>query len=68
MIKGNFSKDNEIDEIQCNYNSQSGKIVKKNQVKYKRFSEHIGDYPVIIISPTDSNLILESVGDIIITG
>ena len=59
MIKGNFSKDNEIDEIQCNYNSQSGKIVKKNQVKYKRFSEHIGDYPVIIISPTDSNLILE---------
>ena len=29
------------------------------QKKYKRFSEHIGRFPIIIISPTDTNLILE---------
>ena len=38
---------------------RGGKIIKKNKKKYKRFSEHIGQYPAIIISPTDSNLILE---------
>ena len=59
MIKGNFSKNNNSDEIQCNYNNSSGKILKKNSKKYKKFSEHIGEYPIIIISPTDTNLILE---------
>ena len=59
MLKGLFNKDNIEDEIQCNFNVGVGKVVKKNQKRYKRFSEHIGQYPVIIISPTDSNLIIE---------
>ena len=25
--------------------------------KYKRFSDHIGNFPVVFISPTDTNLI-----------
>ena len=59
IVKGNFNNQDKDDEIQCNFNIGSGKIIKKNQKKYKRFSEHIGQYPIIIISPTDSNLILE---------
>jgi DNA replication and repair protein RecF len=59
MLKGNFNNEDQDDEILCNFNIGSGKIIKKNQKKYKRFSEHIGQYPIIIISPTDSNLILE---------
>ena len=27
--------------------------------KYKRFSDHIGNYPVVFVSPTDINLINE---------
>ena len=59
MIKGNFIKNENNEEIQCNFDNNSGKIIKKNKKKYKKFSEHIGQYPIIIISPTDSNLILE---------
>ena len=59
MLKGNFTKQETTDEIQCNLKKGEGKVLKKNQKKYKRFSEHIGQYPSVIISPTDSNLILE---------
>ncbi len=59
MLKGNFTKKDTTDEIQCNLKQGEGKVLKKNQKKYKRFSEHIGQYPIVIISPTDSNLILE---------
>ncbi|MGY8980020.1 MAG: DNA replication/repair protein RecF [Flavobacteriales bacterium] len=59
MIRGSFIKDENNDEIQCNFDNKAGKIIKINKKKYKKFSEHIGEYPVIIISPTDSNLILE---------
>ena len=59
MIKGLFSNDEDIDEIICNYSLSKGKILKKNKKKYSRFSDHIGSYPIIIISPTDSNLITE---------
>ena len=59
MLKGNFTKQETTDEIQCNLKEGEGKVLKKNQKKYKRFSEHIGQFPSVIISPTDSNLILE---------
>lgn len=59
MLKGNFEKQDSSDEIQCNLKEGDGKVLKRNQKKYKRFSEHIGQFPAVIISPTDTNLILE---------
>ena len=59
MLKGQFEKDVGISEIQCNLVEGVGKNISKNNKKYKRFSEHIGEFPIIIISPTDTNLILE---------
>ena len=59
MLKGIFTKGETTDEIQCNLKEIEGKILKCNGKKYKRFSEHIGKFPVVIISPTDTNLILE---------
>ena len=59
MLKGVFSKNNTEYDIQCNVINGEGKSIKYNQKKYKRFSDHIGKFPVIIISPTDTNLILE---------
>jgi DNA replication and repair protein RecF len=59
MIKGTFKKDGNESEIQCNLKEGEGKNIRKNNKKYKRFSEHIGQFPIIIISPTDTNLILE---------
>ena len=59
MLKGIFSKEEKEIEVQCNVKDGAGKIISYNQKKYKRFSEHIGRFPIIIISPTDTNLILE---------
>ena len=59
MLKGVFKKGETTDEIQCNLKEIDGKILKCNGRKYKRFSEHIGRFPIVIISPTDTNLILE---------
>jgi len=59
MLKGSFTKGETTDEIQCNVKEGEGKVLKCNSKKYKRFSEHIGKFPVVIISPTDTNLILE---------
>lgn len=36
------------------------KIVKKNGKQYSRISEHIGQYPIVMVSPFDTNLINES--------
>ncbi|MCH1547513.1 MAG: DNA replication and repair protein RecF, partial [Flavobacteriaceae bacterium] len=35
------------------------KIIKRNNKKYEKFSEHIGLLPLVIISPSDRNLIAE---------
>ena len=59
MLKGVFEKEGKYSEIQCNYKEQEGKSVQMNKKKYKRFSDHIGKFPIVIISPTDTNLILE---------
>ena len=59
MLKGVFEKIKNTSEIQCSLKDGETKNIKKNKKKYKRFSEHIGKFPVIIISPTDTNLILE---------
>ena len=59
MLKGTFDKDGDTAEIQCNLKEGEGKRMQKNNKRYSRFSEHIGQFPIIIISPTDTNLILE---------
>ena len=58
-IKGNFIKNDDEYELICSLSKKTKKSVKINSKKYKRFSDHIGKFPVVIISPTDSNLIIE---------
>ena len=59
VLKGQFDSNDETIEIQCNMQKGEGKVLKRNQKRYKRFSDHIGSFPLIIISPTDTNLIIE---------
>lgn len=60
VLKGAFMKDQEQFDIQCSFQKGEQKILKNNGKKYKRFSDHVGNFPIIVISPTDSNLILDS--------
>ena len=59
-IKGSFEKKENLSEIVCNVKDGSSKSLKNNEKKYKRFSDHIGNYPVVFISPTDTNLIYDN--------
>jgi DNA replication and repair protein RecF len=61
IIDGTFARDdNDIDDrIYCAFQKQRQKVMKKNGKEYQRLSEHIGRYPVVMISPADSALISE---------
>lgn len=53
--------DNEKDNIiKIQQSKESKKIIKKNEKTYERLSDHIGFLPSVMISPYDSNLILDS--------
>lgn len=56
-IEGSFKKDENEDLIFCAVQNSKGKILKRNSKTYERISEHIGQYPLVMISPYDSDLI-----------
>ncbi len=63
-VKGSFIDELEnLNEIICYYDNVNRKVVKKNQKKYKKFSDHIGSFPSVFITPTDLKLI-EGTSDI----
>ncbi len=59
MIEGNFTNDDSEEHIVCSYKKGQKKIIKKNGKIYERFSDHIGSIPLVIISPSDRDLIVE---------
>jgi len=56
-IKGDFHREEKEEEILCGFKNGSGKYLKKNQKKYRRFSEHIGFIPLVVVTPSDISLI-----------
>jgi len=56
-IKGDFYREEKHEEILCGYKKGSGKYLKKNQKKYRRFSQHIGFIPLVVVTPSDISLI-----------
>lgn len=56
-LEGNFQKNDSEDLIFCAVQHSKGKILKRNAKTYDRISEHIGMYPLVMISPYDSDLI-----------
>jgi len=59
IINGTFVSDYEEDQIYCAFQKQKQKVLKKNGKEYQRLSDHVGKYPVVMISPADSALISE---------
>ncbi|MBJ04672.1 MAG: DNA replication and repair protein RecF [Flavobacteriales bacterium] len=57
MIKGEFfNQEKQELDINCSYTNKK-KVLKFNNKKYDKLSNHIGKIPLIIITPIDSNLI-----------
>ena len=59
MVEGEFEKDGKTEKIVCSFKKGTKKVIKRNGKAYEKFSEHIGFLPLVIISPSDRDLILE---------
>jgi DNA replication and repair protein RecF len=59
IIQGSFVRDEEEDSIFCSFHKQKQKNLKRNGKEYPKLSDHVGRYPVVMISPADSALIIE---------
>lgn len=59
IIQGNFVREDEENNIFCSFHKQKQKILKRNGKEYHKLSDHVGRYPVVMISPADNALIIE---------
>ena len=59
VIDGEFEKNNRAEQIVCSIKKGAKKVLKRNGKIYEKFSEHIGFIPLVIISPSDIDLITE---------
>ncbi len=59
VLEGAFEKEGREEMIVCSFKKGAKKVLKRNGKVYDRISEHIGQVPLVIISPADRDLILE---------
>ncbi len=60
MVEGDYLMEEErLETIVCSLKKGTKKVVKRNGKAYDKFSDHIGNYPLVIISPSDRDLIVE---------
>ena len=56
-IEGHFKKKEKIEKIICGLKKGEKKIIKRNDLKYKKIYDHIGLIQTVMISPIDQDLI-----------
>jgi DNA replication and repair protein RecF len=59
VVDGNFEKNGSKKQIVVSVKKGQKKIIKKNAKVYDKISDHIGEVPLVIISPADRDLIIE---------
>lgn len=59
VIDGHFEKEERTEKIVCSLKRGTKKTIKRNGKIYDKLSEHIGLLPLVIISPSDRDLIIE---------
>lgn len=61
LVKGSYSMDNGVEEeVSCGIVRGKGKTLRRNGKEYDRISEHIGRFPVVTVTPADSELVTGS--------
>ena len=58
VVQGKYHRLGNDENIYCGLKNGQKKHFKRNKKEYKKLSEHIGLLPLIIITPTDINLIM----------
>ncbi len=46
--------------VNCSFSHRGGKVLKCNGKEYDRLADHVGRFPVVIVSPQDSSLITDA--------
>lgn len=59
MIQGDFDRNERNDKITCGVKRNQKKQFKRNKKEYEKLADHIGLFPVVMVSPYDVNLIME---------
>ncbi|MDR0227716.1 MAG: DNA replication and repair protein RecF [Flavobacteriaceae bacterium] len=59
VIDASFVHDDKEENIICSLKKGQKKVLKRNGKNYERFSDHFGLIPLVIISPSDRDLIIE---------
>lgn len=60
LIKGEFVSDSGTsDKVSCGITADKGKSLRINGKEYSKISDHIGRFPVVTVSPSDSRIITD---------
>jgi len=59
VLEGTYEKQDQQEKIVVSAKKGQKKVIKRNGKVYDKFSEHIGFLPLVIISPSDRDLIIE---------
>lgn len=59
MVKGIMETPDGPDELSCAVRSGQRKVFIRNHKEYARLADHVGRYPVVMITPYDGQLVLE---------
>ncbi len=59
VIQGYWIKNDQEVNIHCGVKSGTKKVFKRNKKEYEKLSEHIGQFPSVMVSPYDRDLIVE---------
>ena len=61
VAEGSYLSDSERTELlNCSFSRRGGKVLKRNGKEYERIADHVGNFPVVIVSPRDSDLITDA--------
>jgi DNA replication and repair protein RecF len=59
IINGNFNKNGHKEAVSCGVKRNQKKQFKRNKKDYQRLADHIGLFPLVMVSPYDISIIIE---------
>lgn len=59
VLEGDYDVEGRLEKLICSLKKGQKKLVKRNGKAYEKFSDHIGQFPLVIISPADRDLVIE---------
>ena len=61
VLDGSYiADDSRSESVNCSFSRKAGKVLKRNGKEYERMSDHVGNFPVVIVSPRDTELITDA--------